>query len=86
MGEEVMGLTNKQRVQRTKKARSSGFFSHVSLSTARFYYVSDFCIYRDDVYRKCLRPAHLTKEQLLGNPNVLTRSEFKEWLEKRKVA
>ena len=82
-----MGLTNKQRVKRTKKAKSSGFFSHVSLSTARFYYLSgDGVVYRDDVYRNCLRPAHLSVEQLLGNPNVLTRSEFKEWLDSRGVA
>ena len=80
-----MGLTNKQRVKRSKKVKVSGFFSHVSMSTARFYYMDDRgVIYRDDTYRHILRRAHLSKEQLLGNPNVLTHAEFIEWLANRK--
>jgi hypothetical protein len=82
----VMGLTNKQRVKRTKKAKSGGFFSHVSLSTARFYFVCNGVVYREDLYKNRLVKAHLTLDQFLGNPNILTRAEFKEWLKKGKVA
>ena len=74
----VMGLTNKQRVQRKKKPRTCAFSSHVSLSTARSYFVSNGVVYYDDHYSYGLKKAHMTLEQFLGNPSILTNAEFKQ--------
>lgn len=73
-----MGLTNKQRVQRKKKPGVRAFSSHVSLSTARSYFVSNGVVYYNDRYSHSFKKAHMTLEQFLGNPSILTNAKFKQ--------